>query len=53
MRGGGAAYGFDISPLRKEALLGGLDDLGVMLRRSGAIAVFEARDRAVRPWVYL
>jgi 3-isopropylmalate/(R)-2-methylmalate dehydratase small subunit len=51
--GGGVAYGFEISALRKEALLGGLDDLGLMLRRTDAIAAFEASDRAARPWVYL
>jgi len=51
--GGGVTAGFDISPLRKEALLGGLDDLGLILKRDAASAAFEARDRAARPWVYL
>jgi len=51
--GGGVTAGFEISPLRKEALLGGLDDLGLILRRDAASAAFEARDRQARPWVYL
>jgi 3-isopropylmalate/(R)-2-methylmalate dehydratase small subunit len=51
--GGPVSASFEISPLRKEALLGGLDDLGVILKRAGALEAFEARDRAARPWVYL
>jgi 3-isopropylmalate/(R)-2-methylmalate dehydratase small subunit len=43
---------FEISPLRKEALLGGLDDLGLILRRERALEAFEARDQLERPWVY-
>ena len=51
--GGGVTAGFEIPPLRKEALLGGLDDLGLILKRDAASAAFEARDRQARPWVYL
>ena len=43
---------FDILPLRRESLLHGLDDLGLILRRAGAIDTFEATDRRERPWVY-
>lgn len=41
---------FHVSPLRREALLEGLDDLSLTLRRRGAIDAFELRDRRERPW---
>ena len=44
---------FEIVPLRKEGLLLGLDELGLIQRRSQALGRFEQSDRAVRPWVYL
>lgn len=43
---------FSIAPERRHALLLGLDPIGQTLEREGAIARFEAHDRAVRPWVY-
>lgn len=49
----GARYAFDIAPIRKEALLHGLDDLSLILRRRDRISDFEARDRTARPWAYL
>jgi 3-isopropylmalate/(R)-2-methylmalate dehydratase small subunit len=48
----GRRFRFDVAPIRKEALLHGLDDLGLVLRRLDAIAAFEARDRASRAWAY-
>jgi 3-isopropylmalate/(R)-2-methylmalate dehydratase small subunit len=45
-------YSFETAPLRKEALLLGLDDLGLILRRSEAVARFEEDDRRRRPWIY-
>jgi len=44
---------FTISAFRREALLGGLDDLDIILSRAGARAAFEVRDRTERPWIYL
>ncbi|MBV9995680.1 MAG: 3-isopropylmalate dehydratase small subunit [Caulobacteraceae bacterium] len=44
---------FEVPALRKEALLDGLDDLGLILKRQEALAAFETRDRLERPWVYL
>jgi 3-isopropylmalate/(R)-2-methylmalate dehydratase small subunit len=33
-------------------LLAGLDAIGLTLRRRYAIAAFQARDRALRPWIW-
>ena len=49
----GRTISFAVSPLRREALLEGLDDLALMLRRDDALRAFERTDRACRPWVYL
>lgn len=43
---------FEIDEMRRQALLQGLDDLGVTLKREAEIAVFQARDREDRPWIY-
>jgi len=50
---GGRIFPFEISSLRREALLDGLDDLALTLRRAPAIDQFEDADRVRRPWVYL
>jgi 3-isopropylmalate/(R)-2-methylmalate dehydratase small subunit len=49
---GGSRYTFDISALRKEALVEGLDELGLTLKREPQIARFEQADRARRPWIH-
>ena len=49
---GGHSIGFDIDPFRKDCLLGGLDDIGLTLRKAAAIDAFEARQRAEAPWLY-
>ena len=41
---------FEIDPFRKQALLEGLDDIGLTLRHESAIAAFEARHAAESPW---
>jgi 3-isopropylmalate/(R)-2-methylmalate dehydratase small subunit len=43
---------FQVEPLRREALLEGLDPIGVTLKRVAAIDAFEARQRIARPWVW-
>jgi len=48
----GDAYRFEIDPARREALLAGLDDIGLTLRQAPAIAAWQAEDRAARPWVW-
>ncbi len=49
---GGPAIAFDIDPERREALLEGLDEIGVTLKHEAQIAAFQARDAAQRPWIY-
>ncbi len=48
----GTRHAFDIDPLRRKALLEGLDDIGLSLQREAEIAAFQARDAVSRPWVY-
>jgi 3-isopropylmalate/(R)-2-methylmalate dehydratase small subunit len=43
---------FAIDRLRREALLDGLDDIGLTLKRAGEISAFQDRDRAERPWIW-
>ncbi|MEX0627082.1 MAG: 3-isopropylmalate dehydratase small subunit [Cucumibacter sp.] len=47
----GGTIHFDIDPARKQALLGGLDDIGMTLARSDAISSFEGALTRERPWV--
>ena len=49
---GGRSLAFDIDPRRRSALLQGLDAIGATLVHADAIAAFQARDRACRPWLY-
>ncbi|HEX7967724.1 MAG TPA: 3-isopropylmalate dehydratase small subunit [Stellaceae bacterium] len=48
----GSETPFRIDRLRREALIEGLDDIGLTMKREGEIAGFQARDRARRPWIY-
>jgi 3-isopropylmalate/(R)-2-methylmalate dehydratase small subunit len=48
----GEAMPFDVEALRKEALLEGLDAIGVTLKKAAAIDAFQGRQRAERPWVW-
>lgn len=48
----GRRLSFDIDPMRREALIEGLDEIGASLRRETEIEGFQARDRQERPWVY-
>lgn len=49
----GAEHSFDIEPLRKKALLEGLDEIGLTRLREAEIASFQQKDRVKRPWVYV
>ena len=49
----GPTYRFDIDSDPREALLEGLDEIGLTLRHADAIGAFQQRDAATRPWVYL
>lgn len=47
----GARLAFEISPLRKDALVRGLDAIGTTLDQAAAIRDFEARHHATQPWL--
>lgn len=47
----GSEIAFDVQPFRKYCLLGGLDDIGLTLRHKDAIAAFETRRLAGKPWL--
>jgi len=48
----GSTIAFDIEPLRREALIEGLDPISLTLKRSASIDAFQARQRTTRPWVW-
>ncbi|HXZ84798.1 MAG TPA: 3-isopropylmalate dehydratase small subunit [Myxococcota bacterium] len=48
----GAALPFAIDALQREALLLGLDEIGLTLKHVDEIAAWQKRDRAARPWVW-
>ncbi|WP_336488990.1 3-isopropylmalate dehydratase small subunit [Methylobacterium nigriterrae] len=47
----GSVFAFEIPPMRKDALLRGLDAIGATLDQAAAIRAFEARHLAVHPWL--
>jgi 3-isopropylmalate/(R)-2-methylmalate dehydratase small subunit len=49
---GGDPIAFEVEPLRRRALLDGLDDIGLTLKALPRIEAFQARDRERRPWVW-
>jgi 3-isopropylmalate/(R)-2-methylmalate dehydratase small subunit len=48
----GKRHSFAVEPARREALLEGLDEIDLTLKRASEIAAFQARDRQQRPWVH-
>ncbi|MGH6786204.1 MAG: 3-isopropylmalate dehydratase small subunit [Novosphingobium sp.] len=44
-------FAFEIDPFRKHCLLNGLDEIGLTMGRDAAIADYESRSRAERPWL--
>jgi len=48
----GKRYPFSVEPARREALLEGLDEIAMTLKRAPEIAAFQARDREQRPWIH-
>jgi 3-isopropylmalate/(R)-2-methylmalate dehydratase small subunit len=46
-----SAHAFEISPLRKDRLVRGIDDIDVTLEYRDAIESFEAKRRAAIPWL--
>jgi 3-isopropylmalate/(R)-2-methylmalate dehydratase small subunit len=47
----GTAFEFEISPLRKDRLLRGMDDVDVTLQHLDDIERFEKARRAATPWL--
>jgi 3-isopropylmalate/(R)-2-methylmalate dehydratase small subunit len=47
----GSAHHFEISPLRKDRLIRGIDDIKVTLEHRDAIEAFEIRRKALFPWL--
>ncbi len=43
---------FAVETIRRDALLEGLDEIGLTLKHDAAIAAFQAADRTARPWVW-
>ena len=48
----GRRHGFSVEARRREAMLQGLDEIGVTLKQEAVIDGFQARDQQKRPWVY-
>jgi 3-isopropylmalate/(R)-2-methylmalate dehydratase small subunit len=48
----GSTFPFEIDPLRREALLEGLDDLGLTLKQMAQVRAWQAADRRARPWAW-
>jgi 3-isopropylmalate/(R)-2-methylmalate dehydratase small subunit len=48
----GGTIAFEVDAHRKRCLLEGLDDIGLTLEKADAIAGFEARLAAERPWLH-
>ena len=49
---GGGSHRFEVEPLKRRALLEGLDAVDVTLLHAESIDGFEVRDRERRPWIY-
>jgi 3-isopropylmalate/(R)-2-methylmalate dehydratase small subunit len=47
----GGVVKFEIEPHRKHALLNGLDDIGLTMRKQDKIATFERGAKSARPWM--
>ncbi len=48
----GRVIAFEFDPERREALLEGLDDIGLTLKLAPSIRAFETADADARPWNY-
>jgi 3-isopropylmalate/(R)-2-methylmalate dehydratase small subunit len=48
----GIAHSFEIDARRREALLQGLDELGLSLRDRESIRAWQRQDRRARPWFW-
>jgi 3-isopropylmalate/(R)-2-methylmalate dehydratase small subunit len=48
----GRRFEFAVAPMRREALLRGLDTIELTLARDDEIGSFQAADHRTRPWIY-
>ena len=48
----GRELDFEVAPARREALLEGLDGIGMTLKRKAVIDAYRDRDRSARPWIH-
>ena len=48
----GRAIPFAVDVAKRQALLDGLDEIGMTQRRESDIAAFQTADRTRRPWIY-
>jgi 3-isopropylmalate/(R)-2-methylmalate dehydratase small subunit len=48
----GSTRSIDVEAPRRQALLAGLDDIGLTLQDDAGIRAWQARDRLARPWVW-
>jgi len=46
----GGVVHFDLDDFKRHCLLNGLDDIGLTMEKAGAIASFEKKNAAERPW---
>ena len=52
VRSGSHTFPFNIEPIRREALLEGLDEISRTLKSASIIAQWEENDRVERPWIW-
>jgi 3-isopropylmalate/(R)-2-methylmalate dehydratase small subunit len=45
------SFGFEVDGHRRDCLLNGWDDIGLVLRQADRIRAFEARRLADQPWL--
>lgn len=50
-RGNQFSFSFEIDPFRKGCLMGGLDDIGLTMKKGKAISGYEKQLSSERPWV--
>lgn len=51
VRAGNHEFAFTLDPFRKHCLMNGLDDIGLTLEKNAAIDAFEAKRKAIMPWL--
>ena len=51
IKGDGESIPFEVNAFRKYCLINGFDDIGLTLRQSDKIKVFEAQRLATKPWL--